>query len=173
MRSFHVLAAALVWCVLQTRPVLGLLTSSLGPVVDLGYAAFAGNATLPNVQFFGGIPYAEPPIGNLRFRAPKPIDESGTAEFVTDARNWGPLCLQQPAVMGIGSEGEQSFYFVIRRSDRAMFVQIAYLLISGSLLELKLATIYQWLYTSMSVKLNCDAITIYVLPFRVVAITTT
>ncbi len=53
------------------------LTSPLGPVVNLGYAAYVGNSTSPvgqansAVTFFGGIPYAQAPIGDLRFRAPR------------------------------------------------------------------------------------------------------
>ncbi|KAJ6618669.1 Alpha/Beta hydrolase protein [Mycena sp. CBHHK59/15] len=83
------------------------LTSSLGPVVNLGYAAYAGNATLPGITFYGGIPYIKPPVGNLRFAPPQRIDESTkhlTNADVVDARNWGPLCIQQPAVIGFGYE---------------------------------------------------------------------
>ncbi|KAL0958487.1 hypothetical protein HGRIS_000627 [Hohenbuehelia grisea] len=89
------------------------VTSPLGPVVNLGYAAFAGNTTSPSgiqdgpVTFFGNIPYAEAPTGNLRFRAPKALDETPVSRGqlkVEDARNWGPACVQQPAVVGIGSE---------------------------------------------------------------------
>ncbi|KAH8116197.1 alpha/beta-hydrolase [Phellopilus nigrolimitatus] len=92
---------------------LPALSSPLGPVVNLGYAAFAGNSTSPEgqadgpVTFFGGIPYAQPPLGDLRFRAPAPLDErvvdAGSVP-VADARNWGPACIQQPAVVGVGSE---------------------------------------------------------------------
>ncbi|KAJ6481746.1 Alpha/Beta hydrolase protein [Mycena sanguinolenta] len=83
------------------------LTSTLGPVVNLGYAAYAGNDSLPDVTFYGGIPYIKPPVGNLRFAAPQQLNESPvhlTNDDVVDARNWGPLCIQQPAVMGIGVE---------------------------------------------------------------------
>jgi len=88
--------------------VFGLVFAlSPEPVVDLGYAAFWGNDSLPNVHFFGGIPYAKPPVGELRFRAPQDLDEhlKISENTVVDARNWGPLCIQQPAVVGIGSEG--------------------------------------------------------------------
>lgn len=94
------------------------LSSPLGPVVNLGYAAFAGNTTSPTgttpgpVTFFGGIPYAEPPMGNLRFRAPVQLNEkvqSDAGPSVTDARNWGPPCIQQPAQVGVGSEGLTSY----------------------------------------------------------------
>lgn len=87
------------------------LTSNLGPVVNVGYAAFAGNTTSPAgvsnspVTFFGNIPYVQPPLGNLRFRAPQSLNEHGVAQEVTDARNWGPPCIQRPAVVGVGSEG--------------------------------------------------------------------
>ncbi|KAJ7326288.1 alpha/beta-hydrolase [Mycena albidolilacea] len=91
----------------EPRGLSGTLTSKLGPVVNLGYAAYAGNSTLPDVTFYGGIPYTKPPVGNLRFAPPQQLDESHkilSNDDVVDARNWGPLCIQQPAVMGIGSE---------------------------------------------------------------------
>ncbi|KAJ7757066.1 Alpha/Beta hydrolase protein [Mycena metata] len=88
--------------------LLGTLTSKLGPVVNLGYAAYAGNSTLPDVTFYGGIPYIKPPVGNLRFAPPQQLDETPNFllnnDDVIDARNWGPLCIQQPAVVGIGNE---------------------------------------------------------------------
>ncbi|KJA26921.1 hypothetical protein HYPSUDRAFT_132202 [Hypholoma sublateritium FD-334 SS-4] len=107
-RSSTFLVVAALTCAGST--VQAALTSSLGPVVDVGYAAFAGNSTSPTgiangpVTFFGSIPYAQPPLGNLRFRAPQPLNEHATASSVSDSRNWGPPCIQRPAVVGIGSE---------------------------------------------------------------------
>ncbi|KAF8502965.1 alpha/beta-hydrolase [Gautieria morchelliformis] len=85
-----------------------------GPVLDLGYVSLVGNATTPTglsngpVHFFGGIPYAQPPLGSLRFRAPLALAEQVPENIsdvpVRDARNWGPPCIQQPAVVGVGSE---------------------------------------------------------------------
>ncbi|KAF8875157.1 alpha/beta-hydrolase [Infundibulicybe gibba] len=72
------------------------LTSTLGPVVNIGYAAFAGNTTSP-----AGPPTA---LGDLRFRAPALLNENAVTHEVMDARNWGPPCLQRPAVVGVGSE---------------------------------------------------------------------
>ncbi|KAF9508247.1 hypothetical protein BS47DRAFT_1377737 [Hydnum rufescens UP504] len=74
------------------------------PVISVGYAKYWGNASLPGVHFFGAIPYAQPPLGNLRFRRPQTVDESSKTDGIIDSRNWGPICLQQPATVGIGSE---------------------------------------------------------------------
>jgi para-nitrobenzyl esterase len=43
------------------------------------------------VACFLGVPYAEPPVGELRFRAPKPL---GTWEGVRTATALGPQCIQ-------------------------------------------------------------------------------
>ena len=42
-----------------------------GPVVSLSYATFEGSSTA-GVDAFLGVPYAQPPVGNLRFRRPQP-----------------------------------------------------------------------------------------------------
>ena len=43
--------------------------------VQLPYATVLGNVN-NNVESFGGIPYAEPPVGSLRLRPPKRLERS-------------------------------------------------------------------------------------------------
>lgn len=47
------------------------ISSSDGPVVNLGYAKYRGSRPGTGVDEFLGLRYARPPIGNLRFRAPE------------------------------------------------------------------------------------------------------
>ena len=42
-----------------------------GPVVSLDYATFEGNSA-GGVESFLGMAYAQPPVGDLRFRRPQP-----------------------------------------------------------------------------------------------------
>ncbi|KAK0489524.1 alpha/beta-hydrolase [Armillaria luteobubalina] len=87
-------------------------TSSLGPIINLGYASYAGNTTSSAgledgpVVFYGNIPYAQLPVDDLRWRAPRMLNEEAQTSEVVDARGWGPPCLQHPAMVGIGSEAD-------------------------------------------------------------------
>ncbi|KAF7300838.1 Aldolase-II domain-containing protein [Mycena kentingensis (nom. inval.)] len=79
---------------------LGLLPaiSQARNVVDLGYAQYRGNLTFPNTVAYLGIPYAEPPLGQLRFRAPVVLDKARVAREsrgqVIDATEYPNFCVQ-------------------------------------------------------------------------------
>jgi len=64
--------------------------SPAAPVVQTPAGAFRG-ASEDGLKIFKGIPYAEPPVGPLRWRAPVPKAHwSG----VRDAEDFGPACFQ-------------------------------------------------------------------------------
>jgi carboxylesterase type B len=72
--------------------------SSAGNVVDTGYAQYRGNLSFPNTVAYLGIPYAEPPLGELRFRAPLPLNTTRVAAEaggkVVDATEYPNFCIQ-------------------------------------------------------------------------------
>lgn len=77
--------------------VLALLSAATGacaasrPVVMTQYGAVRGVAA-QGVDVFKGIPFAAPPVGNLRWRAPEP---PAKWTGVRNASEFGPSCMQQ------------------------------------------------------------------------------
>ncbi|OSD00461.1 alpha/beta-hydrolase [Trametes coccinea BRFM310] len=67
-------------------------------VVDLGYARYEGNISYPNTVAYLGIPYAEPPVGDRRFRAPLQLDTARVAREsggkVVAANVYPDFCVQ-------------------------------------------------------------------------------
>lgn len=67
-------------------------------VVDVGYAKYAGNFTGPYSVAYLSLPYAEPPVGDRRWRAPVALDtnrirrESGGQ--TVDAKSYPNFCIQ-------------------------------------------------------------------------------
>lgn len=85
--------------------------SALGgaPRVDTGYAIYVGNHSRPNTAAFLGLPYAEPPVGEGRFRAPIPLDTEKlrSQKAVVDASQYPEFCVQ--GTTGNGDAG--TFFF--------------------------------------------------------------
>ena len=87
---------------LMSIAVLTLLVSALGtladdssPVVETSLGSVQGTLD-ENIRVFRGIPYAEPPVGSLRWRATQP---KTAWEGVLDATDYGPICPQPSANM--------------------------------------------------------------------------
>ncbi|OZJ01480.1 hypothetical protein BZG36_05632 [Bifiguratus adelaidae] len=64
---------------------------SEAPTIDLGYATYQGSVIPGHVEQFLGIRYAQPPIGDLRFRAPLPPT---LVKGIQSATQYGNACLQ-------------------------------------------------------------------------------
>ncbi|TVY13631.1 Para-nitrobenzyl esterase, partial [Lachnellula arida] len=80
---------------------LGLLLALAGTAkadvdltVDLNYATYEGVREDGGVSHWFGIRYAAPPLGELRFRAPRPPPTNHTLQ---NADTHGPVCLSSPS----------------------------------------------------------------------------
>lgn len=66
------------------------------PIIDLGYAKYAGytNRTA-GINYYRGLPYAQAPIGSLRWQKPVPIESSTSFTGQTfQATTRAPACVQ-------------------------------------------------------------------------------
>ncbi|KAJ7505884.1 Alpha/Beta hydrolase protein [Mycena galericulata] len=68
------------------------------PTVKLDAGTFTGTSASANTQSFLGIPFAQPPVGDLRFRLPVAIPAYNTSYTVTE---FGPGCPQQAIVLPV------------------------------------------------------------------------
>ncbi|KAJ7367208.1 extracellular triacylglycerol lipase precursor [Mycena albidolilacea] len=76
--------------------LLLILALPNSPTVTLGHTKVIGasNSTT-NIDFFGGIPFASPPVGDLRFQPPVPQTSFPSNVTTFSAISFGPACLQQ------------------------------------------------------------------------------
>ena len=72
----------------QNRQIHGAFDNDLAIKTKTGI--FVGEK-VKNAIFFAGIPYAKPPVGELRWKAPEPLPES---EDVFEAKNFGASAIQ-------------------------------------------------------------------------------
>ncbi|KAF7357370.1 Carboxylic ester hydrolase [Mycena sanguinolenta] len=85
---------------LQTRAAVGATVTerAAAPTVTLDSGTFVGTASSSNTQSFLGIPFAKPPVGDLRFRLPVANDPyNGTLTV----NAFGPGCPQQAIVLPV------------------------------------------------------------------------
>ena len=88
--------------------VAGVATAALPDPVRLDAGLVSGVAgKADGVRVFRGIPYAAPPIGELRWRAPQPV---ARWDGVRKADAFGPLCMQASAAPQPVSMSEDCLY---------------------------------------------------------------
>src|SRR5579872_1348697 len=95
--------------------VLPLQAAITEPVrVEQGLVSGVAGAS-PEVRIFRGVPFAAPPVGDLRWRAPKP---AAKWTGVRNSSEFSAICMQRrPNGAGIGAEprpmGEDCLYLNI------------------------------------------------------------
>jgi len=77
------------------------------PVVDLGYAKYLGyKDNSSGLTYYRGIQYAQPPVGDLRWQKPRPIEDSNSFNgTLLNATEKAPTCHQsypKSLVVGMG-----------------------------------------------------------------------
>ncbi|GFF73449.1 lipase 1 [Aspergillus lentulus] len=77
-------------CILSSSLVGHAAPHSAEPVVDLGYSRYQGVRLAAGVDQYLGMRYAAPPLGNLRFRAPREPAHNSTLQ---DASDFSPICV--------------------------------------------------------------------------------
>ncbi|KAJ3533644.1 hypothetical protein NMY22_g7253 [Coprinellus aureogranulatus] len=97
---------------------VSLLLSALvavrgAPQLNFGRTTLIGQTISTSVEFFGGIPYAEPPIGQLRLRPPLYKPKLNVSTF--DASNYGYSCIQPPLFEGEVPQSEDCLTINIHR----------------------------------------------------------
>src|ERR1700722_15863775 len=75
--------------------------------LDSGMVSGTPGST-PGMQIYKGIPYVAPPVGDLRWRAPKPVAKW---DGVKKADQFGPVCMQNlPGADSAGKISEDCLY---------------------------------------------------------------
>ncbi len=85
--------------------VTAMLLAAAVPAIVYAPAGTIEGAVENDVAVFRGIPYARPPVGPLRWRAPQPLPRATTARI---AREFGPVCMQPDPKgdAGVGAEAQ-------------------------------------------------------------------
>ncbi|THV00778.1 esterase 1 [Dendrothele bispora CBS 962.96] len=80
--------------VLHAVAAVSSMAKAQSPQVKIGNTKLTGRLATPGipVDFFGGIPYAKPPLGKLRLKPPVLVTTLDTETF--DATSYGAACLQ-------------------------------------------------------------------------------
>src|SRR5689334_20529455 len=83
---------------------IALQGATIGERVKIANGAIEGTKTASDIRIFRGIPFAAPPIGDLRWKAPQPVKNW---DGVRPAVEFGSNCMQRPVYgdMGFRSKG--------------------------------------------------------------------
>lgn len=81
-------------------------------VVNTKVGAFQGVSVANGTERWLGVPFAQPPVGNLRFKAPQAI--TTPTPGITDTSNFGNACPQPPSASLGAPVGEDCLVLNVR-----------------------------------------------------------
>ncbi|XP_061638420.1 acetylcholinesterase-like [Phyllopteryx taeniolatus] len=93
------------------------------------------------IRVFLGIPYAKPPLGKLRFRAPEPAERW---EGVLDATNYANSCYQIPDTVYPGFRGAEMWNANTKLSEDCLYLNVWTPFSKAS--QSSLAPVLVWIY---------------------------
>ena len=120
-RSCALLGAALLFLVLIAAQCLVAeetdSSEEAGPLVETSHGVVQGSLEADSVRVFKGIPFAAPPVGDLRWSPPQPAE---SWEGVRDATKFGADCMQPSGGIGSGSgpKSEDCLYLNVWTVER-------------------------------------------------------
>ena len=98
MRFSGSLAATQALCILAAvllPSAVAIATKDMAPIVtDKSGRSYRGYKPVPSVRAFLGIPYAQPPVGPLRWKPPQPLPPPPYHGTTQDASKFGNSCHQ-------------------------------------------------------------------------------
>ena len=101
-------AAAAAALVALTVAAIGAAPAGAAPRATIAGGGVVRGAAVPGGDVFRGLPYAAAPVGNLRWRAPRP---PAAWRGVRDATQFGPSCPQAPSLFAPpGPQSEDCLY---------------------------------------------------------------
>jgi len=99
-------AKLVVAAIVASIAILALAATALAGVIPTDKGPVRGISTAETNQYLG-IPYAKPPVGNLRWRAPSPVPRWNGPR---DATTFAPHCAQVESPFGSASTSEDCLY---------------------------------------------------------------
>ncbi|KAF5310382.1 hypothetical protein D9611_012081 [Ephemerocybe angulata] len=93
--------------------LLAVVSVNALPQIKLGGATIVGRSVSDSVQFFGGIPFAEPPLGGLRLNPP--VLKTRLPPTVLNASSYGNACVQPPIMDNPPPQSEDCLFINVYR----------------------------------------------------------
>lgn len=83
------------YCFLLATVLQSIVVSPVGrPIVNTPQGCVEGTTLSDQVDAFPGIPYAQRPVGPLRFQPPQALSPEHNPNRVINASEYGPVCYQ-------------------------------------------------------------------------------